>query len=136
VSHQVESGGMTQDKAFQALHTTLTTFCTDSLTPLAQVWKPFPTFGRALPPIFVRIRGRLWLRFGSSFQLSDGLSLRIGTRGKDDEDSLRIGTRGKDDEDNSSNWCELHPPDSDDIQTPSNFSPRQRRREDFAVMGF
>jgi hypothetical protein len=141
VSHQVESGGMTQDKAFQALHTpdsddilygfadafgsglealsnfrtgSPSYFCTDSRTPLGSGLEALSNFRTDSPS--ESALGVRTLRFGSPFQLSDGLSLLFLYGFADasgsgfgssfrlsDGLSLRIGTWGKDDEDNSSN---------------------------------
>jgi hypothetical protein len=111
VSHQVESGEMTQDEAFQALHPpdfediqTPASVC-----PLQRMREDFVVmnefFAADTPPVvLLRCAKILYILygfadasgsgFGSSFQLSDGLSLRIGTWGKDDEE-------------NSSNWREF-----------------------------
>jgi hypothetical protein len=101
VSHQGESGGMTQDEAFQALHPP--DFddkqTPSNVSPLQRMREDF-----APPLVLLRCAKVLYIlygfavasgsAFGSSFQLSDGLSLRINTCGKDDED-------------NSSSWREF-----------------------------
>ena len=111
VSHQVESGGMTQDEAFQALHPPAFEDIPVpvNVSPLQRMREDFDVmddfFSAESPPVMLlRCRKVLYILygfadasgsgFGSSFQLPTGLSLRIGTWGKDDE--------GK-----SSNWREF-----------------------------
>jgi len=111
VSNQVESGGMTADEAFQALHPPAFEDIPVpvNVSPLQRMREDFEVlddyFSAECPPVMLlRCRKVLYILygfadasgsgFGSSFQLPSGVSLRIGTWGKDDEDK-------------SSNWREF-----------------------------
>ena len=111
VAHEVETGRMTQEGAHQALHTPESTDIPipESVAPLPMMKSDFSVllklFESSSPPkVTVRCSKIFYVLYGFADASGSGFGSSMLTK---DGISLRIGTWGKDDEENSSNWREF-----------------------------